>query len=422
MRVLLPLAPILALACATPPIDTSTPSGGHDTAAGDTADTSKDTADTGKDSGGDTSTDTADTGKDTSADTADTGKDTSGDTADTGKDTGNPDTGDSGPVDSGDSATFDTSTPPCRNSVRKVVPRDGATDVWYEDDVEFTLLHPDATATIVTTVPGSSSTAGNVVTFTPSPALASSTTYTVSVSGCWGIESTTFTTSTYGSPVADPAALVDHAFDAQLASATWTEPANLAPLVSSYVTTDLLLGVTGEGGGTIDLRFGVVDPTTLAQDLATNTVDVVGADFSADPKFTATASDLTVSVSGAETSIYAPTVSGTFASGGDEIRQLTLTGVIDTVPLVSVIDPTGADSTICDLATAIGDTCTSCPDGSPYCLDVRLEDIAAPLIPGLAVAEVTTGSDPTCSVVSGALPLGWAGLVLLLGRRRRDRL
>ncbi len=420
MRLLLPLAPILALACATPPIDTSTPSGGHDTGAGDTADT-------GKDSGRDTSTDTADTdtGKDTGKDTADTGKDTADtgkDTADTGKDTGTPDTSDSGWVDSGDSPTFDTSTPPCRNSVRRAVPRDGATDVWYQDDVAFTLMRPDATATIVTTVPGSSSIAGNIVTFTPSPALASSTTYTVSVSGCWGIESTTFTTSTYGSAVADPAALVDQAYDGQLATATWTEPAGTGSLMASYLTSDLLIGVTGEGGGTIDLRFGAVDPTTLAQDLATNTVDVVGADFSADPAFTATASDLTVELMGASTTFFAPTVSGTFAPSGDELSHVTITGALDTAPLAPLMDPSGPDSAICDLIASFGDTCTACPDGSPYCVAVQVEDIAAPAIPGLSAAEVTTGGDPTCSVVSGALPLGWAGLVLLLGRRRRDRL
>lgn len=422
MRLLLPLAPALALACATPPSDSSTPSGGQDTGAGDSADTGKDTADTGKDSGGDSSTDTADTGEDTSADTADTGKDTSADTADTGKDTGPPDTGGTGIVDSGDSATFDTGTPPCRNSVRKVDPRDGATDVWYEDDVVFTLLHPDATATIVTSVPGSSSIAGNIVTFTPSPALASSTTYTVSVSGCWGIESTTFTTGTYGSPVTDPAGLVDRAYDGQLASATWTEPATTGPLLASYITSDLLIGVTGEGGGTIDLRFGAVDPTALTQDLATNTVDVVGADFSADPAFTATASDLTIRVMGGTTTLYAPTVSGTFSSSGNEISHVTVSGTLDSAPLATLVDPTGPDSALCDLIASLGDSCTSCPDGTPYCVDVKLDYIPAPEIPGLTVAEVTTGGDPTCSVVSGALPLGWAGLVLLLGRRRRDRL
>ena len=67
---------------------------------------------------------------------------------------------------------------------------------------------------------------------------------------------------------------------------------------------------------------------------------------------------------------------------------------------------------------SFGATCTACPSGSAYCFAFLVEDVPAAELPGVSVAEITDGSGATCSVASGALPLGFVGLILL-GRRQR---
>ena len=83
-------------------------------------------------------------------------------------------------------------------------------------------------------------------------------------------------------------------------------------------------------------------------------------------------------------------VSGAFTADASQIVGASVAGVIDTRPLTSLIGATGDDGAICDLVGMAGASCIACPDGTgEYCLTMLVEQLAAALVGGVTVVEVT---------------------------------
>ncbi len=72
-------------------------------------------------------------------------------------------------------------------------------------------------------------------------------------------------------------------------------------------------------------------------------------------------------------------ISGTFAPDGSYFGGGTLSGLIDTRPLVSLVfDDEDDDNAICDFILGFGVSCVACPNGDgDYCLELKAVDLVA---------------------------------------------
>ena len=227
----------------------------------------------------------------------------------------------------------------------------------------------------------------------------------------------TFTTSEFGAPVADPGDLVGRSWEGQLTDATWTEPAGAGSLVPAQVDEDLLLGVINAAGSQLDLRYGGVGIHDTEQDPDLNTADALGVDFSLNPRFSAPPQDIAVEYGGVTSTAYGVVTTGVFSPSGDSIGGLSLSATLDTAPFSALLTDDGSPDAVCQTAASFGVSCIDCPDGLPYCVALRAEEIPAEELPGVSTDPVGDGTGAACSVVSASMSLGWIGLLLVSWRR-----
>lgn len=303
-------------------------------------------------------------------------EDTAG--ADGGDDSGAP------PDDTGDGET-------CGVAVEETVPADGATDADWRARLEFHLDEPDATALVVTDIPGHQEVHvdGDVIYWVPDAPLAPGTTYTATLEYCGGSPTLTFTTSSLGTPLEDGASPVGTAYALDVLDARVVEPGGIGAVFAIY-TGDLLLEVGAADGAGIALTGAPVDSdaSAPAQDLCMPSADFALGDFSASPWFESGVAHLSLGLAGFHIELEEARVSGTFASDARSIGGATLSGWMDTRPLAPLIDSEN-EAAICEMALSFGDTCTSCPsDGEPFCLYYQLDQIDGAAVPGLALQDV----------------------------------
>ncbi|MCO4744773.1 MAG: hypothetical protein KC912_08290 [Proteobacteria bacterium] len=198
----------------------------------------------------------------------------------------------------------------------------------------------------------------------------------------------------------------------------------LSPTAVSATELDLL-GASGDGA-----RQSVCDPTVA---LPTAAFDDSRA-FAID----ATGTTTSVPALGVSIPVTDLVVSGTFSADGSSMQDIVFAGLLDTRPLVPLVDANGQDDTICDLSRSIGVDCKDCGNGQTYCLDVfadgitaswasdttlaPLEDVCAqPDAETLCVDACVNGTvTPICSVSSfGLATASGLWLVVPLVRRRK---
>lgn len=327
-----------------------------------------------------------------------------------GRDTG-PDTGVDPPDDTGD----------CPGTFTSSIPTDGAVDAYYRAAVEFELASPDASAWAEADFVGVSSLSddGRTVLFTPFAPLSPNTAYSATVHGCFGSSTIKFTTSDYGSPLADPAALLGRTYRLDLAEGRWLVPASTGSLFAAEIERAGLLHITGVDEGSLSLfvAAAAADETPIVQDPTVNTAQLSPADFTAAPWFVLNTPTAVFPFAGVNVEVHNAALEGTFAADGSGIGGGRVTGEIDTRSLASLLDAQAEPESMCETLLSVGVECVDCPDGEPLCVEVVVDRLTASEVPGAEVVEVTDGTG-TCAVVGAALPLGWWGAALLRRRRK----
>ncbi len=300
-------------------------------------------------------------------------------------------TDDSGVTD--DTATDDTGGHPCYVAVEATSPANGSTSAYYRSDIAFTLSDPDASAVITTAVAGHQATSsdGLTVSWVLDAPMDPSTAYTATLDYCAGSVALSFTTSNLGTPMDDPASLLGRTYAVDLASARITEPPGIGSVLSGYLTTDILLGVSAVDGGSLDMLGAVAraDVSPDEQDTCSPTFPFPTADFTAEPYFAVGPQTVTLSIGGYDVDISDLQITGTFASDGTYFGGGTLSGSLDTRPLSALVDDSGDPGAICDLAINFGAECIACPsDGEPYCLTLVADEILAEQVRRLTLVDV----------------------------------
>jgi hypothetical protein len=295
--------------------------------------------------------------------------------------------------DNKDSGDTDIGSDACDVTIDSTVPVANAIDADYRSAIEFHLSDPDSTATVSSAITGTTTTMddGETVVFTPDAPLSPSTQYTVTLDYCGGSADLTFTTSGLGNPIPDTSALVGKTFALDLADARIVEPAGIGSVLTSYLTQDILVGVSGVTDTEIQMlgAIGVEDADPPTQDYCDPTIDFPAADFSDQPFFQIGPQTTTLAVAGYSIEIGNLEITGTIAADGSYFGGGTLSGTIDTRPLAPLLDDSGDPGAICDLAVNFGAACEACPsDGEPYCLTLVADQIVAMGVDGTLVPVI----------------------------------
>ncbi|MBN2798304.1 MAG: Ig-like domain-containing protein [Deltaproteobacteria bacterium] len=283
----------------------------------------------------------------------------------------------------------------CDISVASTFPAADATGVYYRTTVEATFSEVDDTATMTVTGPdgevaGTTMWIDETLVFTPNAPLAASTSYTMNIHFSCGDPTVSFTTSEVGTAL-EASALLEKTYNLDLASGRFIKPEGVGSILGQYMAdTVILLGVQGSDATTINMMgaMGVDGADPAEQDACVPTIPFPVADFTANPYFEVGPETTTLTVSSYSVTIEDLFVSGAFAPDGSYIAGATLAGIIDTRPLVPLVDPEGAPGTICDLAGAMGISCEECGDGEPYCLSIEVDSMSAAQVAGLTLVQI----------------------------------
>ncbi|MDP2304409.1 MAG: Ig-like domain-containing protein [Pseudomonadota bacterium] len=307
-------------------------------------------------------------------------------------------------VSGGDTADADTDTDtdtdvPCTATVFGTEPADGATAVYYRDPIEVSFEGDGSSAALTLTDAGGTAVAfdtewtnGNVQAILTT-VLEANTTYTIAVDVCGVATSSSFTTSSLGTPLTeDPSTLLDRAYVWRLSEATITEPSFLDFVASTYLTVPLLISVASVGSSEIELLGGVAyheNDGSYTQVMAEETWDFPAGDFAHQPYFEAYADYITVSYDGIPIPIEQFNLSGTFTADGTSIQKGVGSGFGDSRHMGPLLGREATDyNAICEVAAGAGVVCVPCSDGEPYCLYIVAEDITAVWEEGLTMVPV----------------------------------
>jgi hypothetical protein len=211
------------------------------------------------------------------------------------------------------------------------------------------------------------------------------------------LTSNAFTTEDVPTPV-DPAGLVGRAYQVSFAEGTWLEPAGIGDLIASQLgEATSLVEVLAVGTDTLDLRLagGLLD----TQELCTPTTDLLGVDFTTNPEAVLEPETLSLWFDGIEVPLLEPRITGRLQSDSAAVTDVSLGGMIDTVPLGEVFGLGSDPAAICDLIASFGVSCVECPDGSSsYCMTLLIADVYGPEISTDLVVrtEDDVAADPSC--------------------------
>lgn len=235
-------------------------------------------------------------------------------------------------------------------------------------------------------------------TFTPDAPLAPSTAYTMVVNYCAGEAEISFSTSSLGTEV-NVSDLPGKAYQIDLATANFVEPAGIGSVIGSLLEQNILVGVTEASDTTVKMIGAISDADDSdgdgnieEQDPCNATIDFPEADFE-NPHFQVGPETTTISAAGYDITIEDLEIGGDFASDASYFGGGTLSGTVDTRPLAPLLDPEGGESAICDLVVELEyGECQPCPtDGEAFCLTLVVNRITATeLSSGLTVLTEDT--------------------------------
>jgi hypothetical protein len=226
--------------------------------------------------------------------------------------------------------------------------------------------------------------------WTPDQPLTPGASYSAEITWCDMSETETvdFTTSSLGDPLDDPTEVDGRTYLVNLQDARFAEPAGVGPLLALKVNQSILLTVTSVDATSLTMIGALTVDNGSTQDFCLPTIDFPKpADFTEAPYWEVQADQAILSVADNDVSIQNLVISGTFSSDGATFGGGVLAGTIDT-SLLGVLLGSKDPGYMCDLADDFGDECTKCPDGSPYCLGLRLDQLTGDSTATVAVRPI----------------------------------
>ena len=320
---------------------------------------------------------------------------------DKGGETGNvddtADTSDTSDTDTGDTDTGETDTViPCETVAIATTPEDGTTDFYYRDTLGVT-FSDDASGATIQILDASGVEVPSTVAWgdgnfqaevTPTEPLDGDAQYQLHIAVCEYTGDVLFTTSAYGSPLAEEAAgLVGNTYVLDLSQADILQPEGLGYLLAAYLTEPILLGVDHADESVIGMvgAQGFKKNDGTYKQVGTEVWIFPDADFTTSPYFAASTPEISIDYADVAIPIENFSLAGTFAADGSKIGGGWASGLGDTRnmgPLLELGDDPGA---VCTLISALGLSCETCSDGEPYCVFLEVEFDEAPLATGLTI-------------------------------------
>lgn len=337
----------------------------------------------------------------------------------------------------------------CEVKVVSTVPANGSADAYYRAPIEFHLNQRYPDAMIVSDFPGELTVleGGEIWMLTPDPPLLPNTPHTVSIETCAGESDLHFTTSALGSTLLEPLDLVSEPYLVEFDEARFVKPAGVGAILQQYLNSGLYLVPTAIDARSIVMFGASTLPETDQQAYCSPTIDLPEGSFDEVGYFdVGGGSTTTLTVSGISLELSNFTVQGTFSPDGSYFGGGRIIATVDTRPLDILVDEEAKEGYICDLAAGLGIACLPCPDGGEYCLDLEIDQLygtakAAPIVeiegtnclgcldgvpPDVSeTCEIDPDADEssaTCAVVATGTTVAWAGILALLGRRRKSQL
>ena len=288
----------------------------------------------------------------------------------------------------------------CRHRVVTTQPEDTSTGWYWRDPLELfvsTDQHERYETYLIDengirlAVEPEWSVEGLSATLTPPGGLQANHTYSWHVHDCLEDGVVTFTTSELGEPLSGGASsLTDRTFLLDLASADWTEPPGLGPVLALYFTTPVLLGVEVATVESIDFLGapGAVDALAgVIQDRQAPTWDFGATPFVDAPFFEAEVDEVVFAFEGTSVVVHGFHLEGTFSASGETFGGGLLTGQADTRHLGMLLGDPDNMGAMCDYAQKLGIFCDPCTDGESYCLDMTVQDLEGVWVPGLELVQ-----------------------------------
>ncbi len=280
----------------------------------------------------------------------------------------------------------------CDTSV-VLFPAPNETQAYYRTDITATFTPAVLDGATITVsgpdgdVAGTTETQGRRLVFSPSSPLTPGAQYTTTVSyECNGGDfapSASWNVSEVGTAT-DLAGLTGNAYALDLANANFIEPEGIGALLGSFLTFDLLVGVTevDTGANTVTMVGALgVEGQPGVQEPCEATIPFPAADISDNPYFEVGPQKFSVSVEGRDVVIDNLFLAGAFSPDGSYIDGVVLSGTVDTRPLADLVAEEGQEPTpelVCEFAAGIGVNCVACPDGSgTYCISLLADQIGA---------------------------------------------
>ena len=259
--------------------------------------------------------------------------------------------------------------------------------------------------------------------FHPSEPLEPSTEYEAVAEAC-GERMAVWRFTTGEDGATDPGELVGTTWQVNLVDGRVVEPAGVGSVLESYIEGTLLVEVAEQSATELVLRSALAD-SSGTQDLCQPTDELRFA-YSA-PIFRYGPADTSLAMGRAEVGDLE--IAGVVSADGSALSGVSASGLVDTRPLVPLLDAGDDEDSVCQLMAGFGVSCESCPDGTEFCIRVTLEDLHAsqvtePIVP-LETCDASCPEEDCgqCSCASGVgLRGGWlVALFALAGLSRRRR-
>ncbi len=272
----------------------------------------------------------------------------------------------------------------CDIELSNTQPYEGQRDFYWRDAFVFEFSDVDSTATVQFEAPGTATwdDTGTVLTFQPDAPLSPNTDYTVGVDFCRSNPELTFHTSDFGTPIADPSALMGQTYAVALNEGRFIEGTGIAEPLSIFFNRSVYFQVLGVSASGLDLRVAVSGAPTdpLGQDPCFATTDLTGLDASAAPFFQFDVGDFVLGAWEGSLGLLGFQLEGTIAPDGSVVGGVGYSVTVPVSQLGALFDITDVAET-CALIEEQGVECQTCPDFSDSaCVIISADQLEATLV------------------------------------------
>lgn len=290
----------------------------------------------------------------------------------------------------------------CLTTVLATIPADGTTDWYYRDDLEVDFSEAAADkATVQLLDPAGAEVPVELTWFSddtkvsihPVGWLESLTTYTLHIEVCALNGDVLFTTTEYGSDLADdPANLVERTYVVDFNEVVISQPEGIGAFITPYLYP-ILIGVRSVDTEFISFAAAIGKKRTTGAyiqhpDYMEDYWDLDPADFTEMPYFAADVGEIAFTYEGADIPVYNFHIEGTFSPDASSFGGGILSGKFDTRQISEEFG--GSETWLCEYAGSFGVSCIECPtDGAIACMDILVEDVVAPWEEGLILVDPT---------------------------------